>query len=35
MKTKIRCARVNENSIYIDYHDHEWGVPIYDDQSDS
>ena len=29
---KIRCAWVNEDPIYIDYHDHEWGVPIYDDR---
>lgn len=27
-----RCAWVNEDPLYIDYHDHEWGVPIYDDQ---
>lgn len=27
-----RCAWVNDNPLYIDYHDHEWGVPIYDDR---
>ncbi|MBX7146814.1 MAG: DNA-3-methyladenine glycosylase I [Alphaproteobacteria bacterium] len=28
-----RCFWVNlDNQLYIDYHDHEWGVPIYDDQ---
>lgn len=28
-----RCAWVDENSqIYKDYHDHEWGVPVYDDE---
>lgn len=27
-----RCAWVNNDPLYIHYHDHEWGVPIYDDQ---
>lgn len=27
-----RCAWVTENQIYIDYHDHEWGRPTYDDR---
>ncbi|WP_283152914.1 DNA-3-methyladenine glycosylase I [Guptibacillus hwajinpoensis] len=27
-----RCAWVNEEEIYKEYHDHEWGVPVYDDQ---
>ena len=27
-----RCKWVNLNSqLYIDYHDHEWGIPSYDD----
>jgi DNA-3-methyladenine glycosylase I len=26
-----RCHWVNDDPIYIDYHDHEWGVPLYDD----
>ncbi len=26
-----RCAWVTEDPIYIDYHDNEWGRPIYDD----
>ena len=30
--TKTRCQWVNTNLLYIDYHDQEWGVPIYDDQ---
>lgn len=30
--TKKRCAWVSDDPIYIDYHDNEWGVPIYDDQ---
>ena len=29
---KSRCAWVNTDPLYIDYHDQEWGVPIYDDQ---
>lgn len=32
MKSKKRCAWVNDDPIYIDYHDKEWGVPIYDDR---
>ena len=31
-KTKIRCQWVNADPLYIDYHDQEWGIPIYDDQ---
>ncbi|SFT07909.1 DNA-3-methyladenine glycosylase I [Paenibacillus sp. BC26] len=27
-----RCAWVNEDPLYIDYHDHEWGVPEHEDQ---
>ena len=28
-----RCSWVNENSkLYIDYHDNEWGEPVYDDR---
>ena len=31
--TKQRCAWVPENDeLYIQYHDQEWGVPVYDDQ---
>jgi DNA-3-methyladenine glycosylase I len=29
---KQRCAWVSNDPIYINYHDHEWGVPIYDDR---
>ncbi len=32
MKHKPRCRWVTDDPIYIDYHDHEWGVPCYDDQ---
>ena len=28
---KIRCPWVNNNSMMIEYHDNEWGVPIHDD----
>ena len=24
--------RVSNNPLYLDYHDHEWGIPIYDDR---
>ncbi|WP_205418597.1 DNA-3-methyladenine glycosylase I [Paraliobacillus sediminis] len=27
-----RCDWVNEDPLYIDYHDNEWGVPEYNDQ---
>ena len=26
----VRCAWVTNDPIYIDYHDNEWGMPIYD-----
>ncbi len=29
---KTRCAWVTDDPIYIDYHDNQWGKPIYDDQ---
>lgn len=29
---KTRCQWVNNDPLYIDYHDQEWGVPIYDEQ---
>ncbi|WP_437182706.1 DNA-3-methyladenine glycosylase I [Shouchella shacheensis] len=32
MQMKPRCAWVNHDPLYIDYHDHEWGRPLYDDQ---
>lgn len=27
-----RCGWVNQDPLYLDYHDHEWGVPAYDDR---
>jgi len=31
MSTLIRCAWANSSKLMQDYHDHEWGVPVYDD----
>lgn len=31
-KPKTRCGWVTADPLYIEYHDKEWGVPIYDDQ---
>lgn len=31
-KEKVRCAWCLSDPIYIDYHDHEWGRPVHDDQ---
>jgi DNA-3-methyladenine glycosylase I len=31
-KNLTRCGWVNEDPLYRDYHDKEWGVPVYDDQ---
>ncbi len=30
---KNRCAWCGEDPLYVDYHDHEWGVPVRDDQT--
>lgn len=27
-----RCSWVSDDPLYIDYHDHEWGVPVHDDR---
>ena len=32
MSEKKRCAWVNDDPLYITYHDEEWGVPSYDDE---
>lgn len=29
---KTRCEWCGSDPVYIDYHDQEWGVPVYDDQ---
>lgn len=31
MSTLIRCTWANSSKLMQDYHDHEWGVPVYDD----
>lgn len=31
METKIRCAWCEKDDLYRDYHDNEWGIPVYDD----
>ncbi|MCD6543229.1 MAG: DNA-3-methyladenine glycosylase I [Flavobacteriaceae bacterium] len=28
---KIRCSWCGEDSLYVQYHDKEWGTPVYDD----
>ena len=28
---KTRCAWSTKDTLYIDYHDNEWGTPVYDD----
>jgi len=30
-KNIIRCAWATHDPIYQSYHDHEWGVPVFDD----
>lgn len=29
---KVRCSWVGNDPLYIQYHDEEWGVPLYDEQ---
>ncbi|MDF3070563.1 MAG: DNA-3-methyladenine glycosylase [Polyangiaceae bacterium] len=29
---KTRCGWAGEDPLYVEYHDTEWGVPVYDDQ---
>ena len=31
--TKIRCEWCGNDPLYVNYHDTEWGVPIYDDKT--
>lgn len=28
-----RCSWCGTDPLYIDYHDHEWGIPVYDDRT--
>ena len=30
--TRIRCSWVNDDALYLAYHDEEWGVPVRDDR---
>ena len=30
--SRLRCAWCRSEPIYVDYHDTEWGVPVYDDR---
>lgn len=30
---KIRCGWCGKDALYIDYHDNEWGKPVYDDET--
>ena len=32
MENKNRCAWCEKDDLYINYHDNEWGKPVYDDQ---
>ena len=32
MSDKNRCAWCGDLDFYVHYHDHEWGVPVYDDR---
>ena len=29
---KTRCGWAGPDSLYVEYHDHEWGVPVHDDK---
>ena len=31
METKNRCAWCEKDDLYRDYHDNEWGIPVYED----
>ena len=31
MENKTRCAWCEKDDLYRDYHDNEWGIPVYDD----
>lgn len=31
INNKVRCGWVSSDPLYIEYHDHEWGKPIYND----
>lgn len=31
MENKVRCAWCEKDDLYRNYHDYEWGIPVYDD----
>ena len=33
MENKIRCTWCEKDDLYRDYHDNEWGKPVYDDET--
>src|SRR5262245_4168588 len=33
MSEKSRCVWPGQDSLYVRYHDEEWGVPVHDDQT--
>ena len=33
METKLRCAWCEKDDLYRNYHDSEWGQPVYDDET--
>lgn len=33
MATKLRCAWCEKDDLYRNYHDNEWGKPVYDDET--
>jgi DNA-3-methyladenine glycosylase I len=32
MTSRVRCPWPGTDPLYLDYHDHEWGVPVHDDR---
>ena len=32
-ESNVRCPWANSDDIYVDYHDREWGVPVFDDRT--
>ena len=33
MENRVRCAWCEKDDLYRDYHDNEWGNPVYDDET--
>ena len=33
METRKRCNWLGDDPLYVDYHDQEWGVPVFDDKA--